>query len=77
MREGLCTFDFRDDNTIGYNRGIEAGMVHDTTGVGPDSRVLHKSVSWRISMQVQRCRCSLLLRSSSPCLLQSRYGLPL
>jgi hypothetical protein len=77
MREDVCTFDFRDDNSIGYNRGSEAGMEYDTTGVGPDSKVVHLSVSWRILMQVRRCRSSLLLRSSSPCLLQSRYGLPL
>lgn len=32
MREGLCTFDSRDDNSIRYNRGSEAGMVYDTTG---------------------------------------------
>jgi hypothetical protein len=56
MREGLCTFDFRDDNSIGYNRGSEAGMVYDTTGVGPDLKVLDLSVNWRVSMQVRQCR---------------------
>jgi hypothetical protein len=57
MREGVCTFDFRDDNSIGYNRGIEAGLVYDTTGAGPDLKVLDLTVNWRVSMQVRRCRC--------------------